>query len=451
MKALKLPTASATGTWKQPPMVHTPSDVKDLQEILTPCSKFPEPIRPVGSKSAATACIHATGGTVIETSGFDEIVDIADESVTVQPGMNLNTLRSALAEHGLELVGAHQTGNRTVGGAVSSVCMGPSMPGEGAMLSSHVLKFKVVTPQGKLLEVSDSRPQLMNAYRLSYGVLGVVVEVTLKVRPIQSFSVNYRRCTFDQMSAAIPKLVNAPIGLKFNAWPFKDHIYVEVRRFDSSRKGGRKSAWKLKDWGESVVLPKIADSVGKMFSNGRIRYGLIDGLTEATQKLMNNPLVRTGSQPVLHTGEHGNLNDPGVSRYTTWLFPASSFPKTLRHYQSFCKRHYKLTGFRCDLPTVGFRVNRDRSALLSPSFNEPMFALRPSVSNADHDWEDFVMEFAEFAHLHHGMPIFNQTKSASVKHVEKAFESRLEFFRKIRRQLDPEDRLMNPFFMQYLQ
>lgn len=451
MKALKFPTVNPVTNWEQKPSLQRPADVKNLQHILTPCSKYPEPIRPVGSKSAATGCISAKGGTMIDMGLFDEIIDIGTHTVTVEAGMSLATLREALVLHDLELVGAHQTANRTVGGAISSVCMGPSMPGEGAMLSSHVEKFKVLTPQGKVLEVSEKRPQLMSAYRLSYGVLGVVMEATLKVRPIQPFSVNYRRCSVSQMTAAIPKLIQAPVGVKFNVMPFTDHVYVEIRRFDSTKKVGRRMPWKLKDWGESVVLPKIADSMNRMFSNGRVRYGLIDGLTGATQKLVNNPLVKNGSQSVLQTGMHAVATEENHAGYCTWLFPAKSFGKTLRHYQSFCKQYYKTNGYRCDLPAVGFKVNRDSNALLSPSFHEAMFALRPTVSKPDNDWEDFLLEFSEFASAHRGVPIFNQTKAATPQHVEQAFDSRLEFFRKIRRQLDPENRMMNPFFMQYLQ
>jgi hypothetical protein len=101
------------------------------------------------------------------------------------------------------------------------------------------------------------------------------------------------------------------------------------------------------------------------------------------------------------------------------------------------------------MPTVGFRLNRDRSALLSPSFESPMFTLSP-LSTQDQGWEDFVLDFAEFAGRNHGVPFFNQTRNASPEVVAQRFGTRLAFFNKVRRELDPLDRLVNPFFQSYL-
>lgn len=49
-----------------------------------------------------------------------------------------------------------------------------------------------------------------------------------------------------------------------------------------------------------------------------------------------------------------------------------------------------------------------------------------------------------------GVPIFSQTRAAEQGQVEQAFGSRLEFFRKFRRRLDRDGRLLNPYLAQYL-
>ena len=128
---------------------------------------------------------------------------------------------------------------------------------------------------------------------------------------------------------------------------------------------------------------------------------------------------------------------------------AAQFSSTVLAYKLFCKEHYARTGFRCDMPTVGFRLNHDRSALLSPSFDSPMFTISP-LSTQDEGWEDFVLDFAEFAGKHHGTPFFNQTRNAPPELVAQRFGSRLVFFNKVRRELDPHDRLVNQFFQSYL-
>jgi hypothetical protein len=98
---------------------------------------------------------------------------------------------------------------------------------------------------------------------------------------------------------------------------------------------------------------------------------------------------------------------------------------------------------------VSFRLNHDRSSLLSPSFESAVFTISP-LSTQTEGWDDFVFDFAEFAANHHGIPFFNQTKNATPETVAKAFGNRLAFFNKVRRELDPDDRLLNQYFGSYL-
>ena len=135
-------------------------------------------------------------------------------------------------------------------------------------------------------------------------------------------------------------------------------------------------------------------------------------------------------------------------QYSTWCFPAADFSVVAKAYEDFCLDTYAKTRFRCDMPTVGFLLARDRSALLSPTFDEPMFALR-AVSTPGRGWEDFVIDFAEFAQHWGGSPFFNQTRSMEPDYARRAFGSRMDFFKKIRRQLDPANRMMNSFLSQY--
>ena len=96
------------------------------------------------------------------------------------------------------------------------------------------------------------------------------------------------------------------------------------------------------------------------------------------------------------------------------------------------------------MPAVGFQVGRDRSALLSPSFDETLIALQ-TISTQARGWEDFVIDLAEFAENWGGIPLFSQSLATRDGYAAQIYTSRLEFFRKIRRQMDPENRLLNPY------
>ena len=101
------------------------------------------------------------------------------------------------------------------------------------------------------------------------------------------------------------------------------------------------------------------------------------------------------------------------------------------------------------MPVVGFRLPQDQGSLLSPSFDAPMIALRV-VTSPHPQWEDYAMDYAMFAQRWGGVPLLNQSRCAEQGQVAIAFGSRLDFFRRIRRQLDGEDRMVNPYLAQYV-
>jgi hypothetical protein len=440
------PVASAATGPATTVQVSTPSEI---QQVLMDWKRYPNPVRPVGSGSSTTRCITANGGTQLDLSTMNRVLKIDADTVTVQPGISLPELAEILSEEGLELVGGFDLANRTVGGAVCAAGLEASMAGDVGQFASHAVQLKVLSPNGKKFVVNDKTKSLLALMRLSYGLLGVVYEVTLRVRPIEGFGVQTAKTTFKDFGKLGPKLQGATSGVKLYLLPFRDRIYMELRKPAAEADPGRKFAWRFKDWAVYSALPEAARSIGMAVPIRQLRYPLIDSLSEAAQSLVNNALVRSGSNSVEQSGRYRMLGSKGRFSYTTWAFPAAEFANTALAYKLFCKEYYARTGYRCDMPTVGFRLNRDRSALLSPSFDGPMFTLSP-LSTETKGWDDFVLDFADFAAKHRGMPFFNQTRNASPEVVAQRFGTRLPFFNKVRRELDPGDRLVNQYFQSYL-
>ncbi len=284
--------------------------------------------------------------------------------------------------------------------------------------------------------------------RLSYGLLGVVYEVTLRVRPIRAFTVYSNKLDFEAFARTLPQLLAANAGVRLCLLPFRNRVYVEMRR--SEGKGaGRRMSWRFRDWACYSALPDLARSVARTIPFRKLRYPLIDGFSQATQSLVSSTLSKCGSNSAEQSGRFRKLDLNKRFTYTTWAFPALSFDLVSMAYRNFCAEYYQRTGFRCDMSTIGFRLNQDRSAVLSPSFDAPMFTLSPLCASTE-DWEDFVLEFADFAESHGGVPLFNQTKGATTEMVSRIFSKRLAFFNKVRKQLDPENRLLNQYFAAYV-
>lgn len=424
----------------------TPSEIV---QVLKDAKRCPSPVRPMGSGSSTTRCIAANGGTLLDLSSMNRVLKIDSDTVTVQPGISLTELAEVLAEQGLELIGGFDLANRSVGGAVCAAGLEASMAGDVGQFASHVVQLKVLSPDGRRFVVSDKTKSLLALMRLSYGLLGVVYEITLRVRPVQGFSVQTAKVSFKDFAKLGAKLPAATAGVKLYLLPFRDRIYFELRRPAADAEPGKKFAWRFKDWAVYSALPEAAHSLGLALPIRQLRYPLIDSLSEIAQKLVNNGLVRSGSNAVEQSGRFRSLGAASRFTFATWAFPAAEFGSIVLGYKLFCKEHYARTGFRCDMPAVSFRLNRDRSALLSPSFDTAMFTISPLSTQTD-GWEDFLLDFADFAAHNRGVPFFNQTKNATGELVTQRFGSRLTFFNKVRRELDPHNRLLNQFFATYM-
>ena len=135
--------------------------------------------------------------------------------------------------------------------------------------------------------------------------------------------------------------------------------------------------------------------------------------------------------------------------FSMWSFDEARFFETLDAYTRFCHEHAERTGFRCDLPAVGYRMVRDKNALLSFTHDGPAISIDP-VSTGGPGWDDFLKAFNAFASAHGGHPLLNQTKHLTPAQVGKAFGVRWDEFARARRVRDPDDRLLSSYFGELL-
>jgi FAD/FMN-containing dehydrogenase len=379
--------------------------------------------------------------------GVDRIirVDTDKHTVTVEAGVLVESLVDTLAEDGFELIGGFELQGRTVGGAVSAPCYGPCIGNTGSYFSSHVIAMKIVTAAGKILSIVPQQKNLLAALRMSFGMLGVIYEVTLRIQPIRTFTASHRRVTIDKFASIVDTLAASNVGFKFYLMPYRDRVYLDLRRYDSDPGNAYRAPWKLKDWGESTVLPNVFKSLNRIVPIDSVKYQLIDSISEATQGFVNSKLVRTGTNA---TSQSGRGHASRTTFYSTWCFPAIDFSMIALAYRDFCETTLANSRYRCDLPAVGYRLNRDASSPLSPSYDETMIALT-TASTQSQGWDDFVIDLAEFAEQWGGTPLISQSRAIRAENVIQTYSNRLQFFRRIRRQLDPYNRLLSPFLAQF--
>ncbi|MEM1173741.1 MAG: FAD-binding oxidoreductase [Pseudomonadota bacterium] len=426
-----------------------PRTIDELRSCIDPGITVPFPLRPRGGNTASTDCNSSPSGLIIDMSALDRIVsvDVENSTVTAEAGVRLETLVAELDKMDLEIPGCFDLYRHTVGGAVAAPCIGPGIGEDAATLGKQIDSMRVVTPGGKLIDVRANDPKSMPLFRASYGLLGVIAEVTFRIRPKRAFNVAYRKLDHSSLLKGLDTLVGLPVGLRFFIAPHRDRAWLELMRPADEIANVSERAWRARDFGETVVLPALFRSIQRVVPMKNLKYRLIDGVSGLSKDLGQNRFLKTGSYALAASHrQHGD--ESSTPQYSTWCFPASKASDVVAAYIEFTKAMYRHSGYRCDLPAVGFRVARDATALLSPARAEPMLALKVSSTVAD-GWEDFVIDLADFGERWGGIPMFNQTRAVSTGYAQSSYGASLRAFASIRRRMDPDNRLLNPFLAQY--
>src|SRR6201999_4465258 len=102
----------------------------------------------------------------------------------VQAGATHLNMAKALEAKGRQFYVNTEIGSLSAGSAACAGTKDASFPGEYGQAGSYVIGVKMVLPSGELLEITeDQQPDLMQKIRSSYGLFGIIYEVTYKVRP----------------------------------------------------------------------------------------------------------------------------------------------------------------------------------------------------------------------------------------------------------------------------
>ena len=418
--------------------------------MLVNVKSFPTPVRIVGGDYSQTRCVGGDGGTTVNLSSLDKIVEFGDTEVRAQAGVRIGTLARALAERGQELALTPEMGHMTVGAAAVTTLPQASQEPGLAQMSALVKEIKLITPQGKQMVVTESNADLMRVLTSSFGLLGVVHEVVLRVQPLVPLKIEYEMLTLKEFGARFSSLISEPGALRLHMSPYNDQITVERRTIDENASVNRAGIWQIKKSVMRNVLPAFGSTVGSVLAAPGVAGAVVSGVQRALRATLH-PAARN---VVLYA--HEWIRDfpqeawKSRSTYTLWGFPQAGFPKLLAEYFAFCKSYYKQNGYRCNVVNGASRLHQDKTSLFSVSFAGPMFTLEPS-STGDRGWDEFLIDFNEFASGLGGVPTFNQSRALRPEHVSKAFGERAKLFRALRQRTDPLNRLCNSYFSHLLE
>ena len=127
--------------------------------------------------------------------------------------------------------------------------------------------MKLITPQGKQMIVTERERDLMRVLRSSFGLLGVVHEVVLRVRPMTPVKIDYQVLAAQGIHGALQLGGRMrPGALRLHISPFTDEITVERRTLDESASVTRSGIWQIRNSVMRNVLPAFGSTVGSVLA-----------------------------------------------------------------------------------------------------------------------------------------------------------------------------------------
>jgi len=433
-----------------PKVVVDAHTVDDIINVLKNPDQYPSPVRAVGSNHSTAPCGAADGGTLIKMK-MNRILNIGTDSVTVEAGAVHIDIAEKLEKRKLQFYVNTEIGSLSAGSAACAGTKDSSMPGEYGQVGSYITGVKMALPSGNLLEVSDDTDSdLMQEIRSSYGLFGIIYEVTYRIRPLLPMAVHHKTFGIQEFVDQLPELKALNYAMMYYIFPFDELITVEFRRYNPNAQGEpNRFSWKLRNYLWGTAGPKFGHDIEQNVDDPTIRYAMVDGFNAIWRFKLENIVVSDNTIPTDQIIRYPEVSNDSRYTFSLFAFDEDVFPKVLPEFCQFCRDYYQNQGYRTNLLYVGYYIAKDQRSLLSYSYDSNVLTIDP-VSTANPGWKAFLSDYNQFCSDRDGMPLLNQTFGVTPAIANKALGPRLKIIDDTRKTYDPSNRLLNDYFSSLL-
>jgi glycolate oxidase FAD binding subunit len=196
--------------------LYQPQTVDELRQMVRHAAAENQAIYPIGGRTMLDFGLPPTKrGIAVDLTKLNEVIDYParDMTITVQAGITIARLQDILATEGQRLpIDVPLPERATLGGAIACNVSGPRRYGFGT-LRDYVIGITVVndeadeTKAGGRVVKNVAGYDLCKLYTGSLGTLGIITEVTLKVRPApEALAMLSASCAGEALGEALDRL-----------------------------------------------------------------------------------------------------------------------------------------------------------------------------------------------------------------------------------------------------
>jgi FAD-linked oxidoreductase len=356
-------------------------------------------------------------------------IDTATGLVTAEAGLPLWKFNALLDDHGLALANMGDIQEQTLAGASQTGTHGTGRDHAG--LVSQIAGLELVLADGSVVTCSRTeRPDLFDAARAGLGSLGVVTAITWQTVPAFLLRAQEEPMQWDEVLSRLDELEAANEHFEFYWFPHSEGC---LTKRNNRVEGPREPLSKLKAWVDDELLSNTVFGASQKVT--RRFPGAIQAINGVSAKLLGARTFTDTSYKVFTSSRTVRFKEQEYAIPREHLVPAL---KELR--AAFDRK-----GWQISFP-IEVRLLPAEDAWLSMAYDRQTAFIAVHVYNLN-DHKDYFEGVEEILTALGGRPHWGKMHTRDASYLETVYP-RFGEFQKLRDELDPDRRFLNPYLKQ---